>query len=811
LFGRRRRSKAAPAANGRRRIRKSRFALVVLVLLLLSLASFSFGLLTAVASQIPNCDPRQVPHEVDGHIYANDDHTILATLRGSQSRILVGTNEIAPIMQQAIVAIEDKRFYEHRGVDLRGIARAVWADVANKGVVQGGSTITQQLVKNSCVTTARTISRKLKEAALAWQLEQHWSKLRILTAYLNTIYFGNGAYGIQRAAQTYFNTSAARLTLPQAALLAGIPADPTRYDPVTNPKAARARRLEVLNAMVDQGELTARDFRRAARSPLPRAKDVHLPGIEGPAPFFVNYVKQQLIEKYGTRRVFGGGLNVQTTIDLRLQQLARHAIQAVLKEPNGPSAALVAVRPRTGEVLAMYGGDNFRQSQFNLAVQGERQPGSSFKPFVLATALKQGISPSTTFASKPVNIFIGDKYWPVHNYEGDYIGSGDLVTATAVSDNSIFAQLTQVVGPANVAKTAHRLGITRHLNPYFAIGLGADDVSPLEMARAFSTFANLGRRVDGSVFGNRPRAIARVNNAHDALIDDNRPLYRSALSPNQDALLTNILEGVIRSGTGKRAALPDRAVAGKTGTTENYGDAWFVGYTPQLATAVWVGYPDKLKPMLTEYHGEPVAGGTFPAEIWRVFTQSALAGSAPESFPSYRYDYATTKRVVLRDGLLQLDNGLCRNTSLVAYFAGRGPTRKANCKRNEVEIPRVVGMTLTRAKQRLAGQPLSANIVYKPAVPKQRLDLVLDQFPRKGSASSWDTVTLVLAKPLHGVVPHVTGLPVSRARARLRVRGLVPQVERFADGRAGTILAQMPVAGVAAAPGMKVRLVVGHG
>ena len=811
MFGRRR-SNPAPASTGRRRrIRKLRFGVVLLILLLLSLASFSFGLLTAVASQIPNCDPRQVPHEVDGHIYANDDHTILATLRGSESRILVETNEIAPIMQQAIVAIEDKRFYEHRGVDMRGIARAVWADISNKSVVQGGSTITQQFVKNSCVTTARTISRKLKEAALAWQLEQHWSKLRILTAYLNTIYFGNGAYGIQRAAQTYFNTTASRLTLPQAALLAGIPSDPSRFDPVTNPKAARARRLEVLRTMYAQGEITSRDLQRAGQTPLPRANDVRLPGIEGPAPYFVNYVKQQLIEKYGTRKVFGGGLNVQTTIDLRLQKLARGAIQSVLKEPNGPSAALVAVRPRTGEIVAMYGGDNFRQSQFNLAVQGERQPGSSFKPFVLATALKQGISPTTVFPSKPVNIFIGDKYWPVHNYENDYIGSGDLVTATAVSDNSIFAQLTRLVGPGNVAKTAHQLGITRHLNPYFAIGLGADDVSPLEMARAFSTFANGGRRVDGSVFGNRPRAIARINNARDKLVDNNRPLYRSVLTPNEDALLTGILEGVIRSGTGKRAALPGRVVAGKTGTTENYGDAWFVGYTPQLATAVWVGYPTKLKPMLTEYHGDPVAGGTFPAEIWRVFTQQALVGSAPESFPSYTYDYATSKRVVWRDGRLQLDNGLCQDTELVSYFTGHGPTRRANCRKNEVEIPRVVGMTLTRAKLRLAGQPLTSNLVYKPAQPRQRLDLVLDQFPRRGRLSSWDAVTLVLAKPLHGVVPHVVGLPVRQARARLRARGLVPMVERFADGRAGTILAQIPNGGVAAAPGMKVRLVVGHG
>src|SRR5436309_12663804 len=391
------------------------------------------------------------------------------------------------------------------------------------------------------------------------------------------------------------------------------------------------------------------------------------------------------------------------------------------------------------------------------------------------------------------------------------MGSADLATATIVADNSIFAQLTRVVGPANVARTAHLMGITRRLNPYFAIGLGADPVSPLEMARAFSTFANEGRRVDGSTFGNRPRAIARVANAQGRIVDDNRPIARAVLTRDEDALLTSILEGVVRSGTGERAALRDRAVAGKTGTTENYGAAWFVGYTPQLTTAVWVGYPNRLKYMLTEYHGQAVAGGTFPAEIWRTFTQQALAGRPPESFPTYSYQYSTAKRVVWRDGTLQLDNGNCRNTELVSYFSGRGPARTATCKPNEVDIPRVVGMTLTRAKLRLGAQPLTANIVYKPARAKQRVDLVLDQFPRKGRLSSWDTVTLVLAKPLHGVVPRVVGLSLRDARRRLRGRGYVPVIDRFADGRSGRVLAQMPVGGVAASPPMQIRLVIGRG
>jgi penicillin-binding protein 1A len=806
LFRRKRREE--PPGNGRRhRIRKLRLFFILLILGLLAFASFAFGMVTAIASQIPSCDPARVQHEVDGHIYADDDHTILATLRGSESRILVTSDQISPWVLQAIVAVEDKRFYQHRGVDLRGIARAVWADVTSKRVVQGGSTITQQFVKNSCVTTKRTISRKLKEAALAWQLEQHWSKDRILTAYLNTIYFGNGAYGIQRAAQTYFGASAKTLTLPQAALLAGLPADPSGYDPVTSPRAARARRREVLRDLLNQHDIVQSDFQKANRAPLPRAQNVHLPGIQGPAPYFANYVKQQLISKYGTRRVFGGGLEVQTTIDLRLQRLARQAIESVLSAPESPAAALVAIRPRTGEILAMYGGANFRESQFNLAVQGERSAGSSFKPFVLATALREGISPSTTLASKPVSIFIGDKYWNVHNFEGAYVGSANITTATILSDNSIFAQLTQLVGPANVAATAHRVGITRHLNPYFAIGLGADPVSPLEMARAFSTFADDGARVDGSAFGNHPRAIARIRNAHGTLVDDNSPVRRQVLNPDQNALLTSILEGVVQSGTGKRAALPGRPAAGKTGTTENFGDAWFVGYTPQLAAAVWVGYPNKLVPMLSQYNGQAVAGGTFPALIWQAFMQAALAGTPVESFPSYSVPYAAAKRVTYRDGKVEVDNGYCRNTFLIEYFAGHGPALNANCKRNEVDVPSVVGQTLQKAKERLALQPLKASVVYKAAQPKQRIDLVVDQWPRRGRASSYDTVTLVLAKPLHGVVPNVVGLPLARAKRELRAAGLdVSAPLGFADN--ALVVKQLPGAGVAAAPHLRIKLIL---
>jgi penicillin-binding protein 1A len=719
-------------------------------------------------------------------------------LRGSEARVIDTSQQIAPVMKHAIVDVEDKRFFEHRGVDIHGIVRAIWADLRNDKIVEGGSTITQQFVKNAYVKNERSIGRKLKEAALAWQLEQQWSKDRILTAYLNTIYFGNGAYGVEQAARVYFGHDAAKLTLPEAALIAGIPSDPTLFDPVTNPKAARQRRKTVLQAMLDAHDITYNEFRLANRTPLPKPEDVHLPGTQGPAQYFANYVKQLLVDRYGTARVFGGGLKVTTSIDLGLQKLARDAIAKWLTGV-GPSAALVAIDPRDGRILAMVGGDNYRESQFNLAVQGERQAGSAFKPFVLATALTQGVSPATTFESKPVTISLGNRNWYVHNYEGSNLGTIDLGTATAYSDNTVYAQLTQLVGPTNVATMARNLGITRHLDPYFAIGLGADPVSPLEMARAYSSIANGGFRIDSSIFGNHPRAILSINGQAD------KPVGVPALGANNAAIVDDLLTRVISEGTGTRAALPDgRPEAGKTGTTENYGDAWFVGYTPQLAVAVWVGYPKGLQPMLTEFHGKPVAGGTFPALIWKSFMEKALPAlhDDPESFPAPQTPSTEPRRLVLRDGIWQLDNGNCRDTVLVSYFDGSPSQRTANCKPNEVDVPNVVGDTYDEANVRLAAQPLTPVVVYKPAAPGQQVGVVVKQLPPRGRLSSYDKVTLVFAKPIHGLVPKVVGLPLAKARQKLLRLKLVPTLR----GTGTRVARQAPGWNVAAGRGLPVTL-----
>jgi penicillin-binding protein 1A len=791
----------------RRRIRKLRFLALVFVLGIFAFASFVFGLVSAIASDVGALEPstNKRPEQL-GYIYASDGKTVLATLRGDESRIVVPSDKIAPIMKQAIVAVEDRRFWEHRGVDYRGIIRAVWADISNKAVVEGGSTITQQFVKNTYTSNERTISRKLKEAALAWQLERRWSKDRILTAYLNTIYFGNGAYGIEMAARVYFHEHASDLTLSQAALLAGLPASPGAYDPVSNPKAAEARRHTVLQMMYEEGLITLQDELTAASRPMPKPRDVHLPLTAGKQGYFAEYVKQQLVPYYGSGKVFGGGLKVYTTIDLNLQHMAAEAINQWLPDPHGPAAALVAIDPRDGRVLAMVGGRNYRKSQFNLAVQGERQPGSSFKPFVLATALSEGISPQTEFTSQPTVINLGDKLWSVHNYENSYLGRIDLTDATTYSDNSVYAQLTAQVGPGNVASMAKKLGIQSPLNDYFAIGLGAEAVNPLEMARAFSTFAHDGVRVDGSLLGNEPLAVDGDR------VDKNTPVDKTVLDPNDAATLNSVLQTVVTSGTGQRAALSDRPVAGKTGTTENYGDAWFVGYTPQLAVAVWVGYPNKLVPMLTQFEGGPVAGGTFPALIWKSFMEKALKAEndTPESFPSPAYEPVTSRDVAYRDGQWLLDNGNCRDVHLITYFSGQEPTKQASCKPNEVDVPAVVGAKLQDAKVRLESMPLSVEVITRPAKGGEQLGHVAAQYPSKGTLSSFDTVRVVVPVAENGKIPDVTGLTLAEAKKKLAHRHLAGLVQSYATGKPNKVLQQFPAAGLASVENMTIRLVVGR-
>jgi penicillin-binding protein 1A len=771
--------------------------------------------LTAVAAKIPQLDPTTQRTQANTYVYASNGHTVLAILRGSQARIVVPSDRISPWLKHAIVAIEDKRFYEHRGVDVRGMGRALWADITHRGTVQGGSTITQQFVKNAYLTSQKSIGRKLVEAALAWQLEQKWKKDRILTAYLNTVYFGNGAYGVEQASRIYFHHSAATMKPAEAALLAGIPEDPSLWDPVAHPAAAKQRRDLVLQQLYAQGYLTNSQYVNSRVYPMPDPSQVSLPSTQNiTAPYFANYVKDRLAKHYGPSKAFGGGLKVTTTLDVNLQRIARDAIASVLPASSGPTASLVVLNAQTGDVLAMVGGENYHKSQFNLATQGERQPGSSFKPFVLATALKEGIAPSSILtSSKHVTINADGRLWQVNNYEGEALGPINLAQAIAYSDNSVFSQLTALVGPRNVRDTARELGITTPLQGYFAIGLGAEPATPLEMARAYQSFADGGDRIDGSIFGNEPRVVQQVK--VNGTTQTNNIVGIPALgtadeSHTRAAIIDSLLQGVVQYGTGTAAALPGRQVAGKTGTTENFGDAWFVGYTPQLVAAVWVGYPDKLIPMTTEFHGHPVAGGTFPAQIWKAFMSKALElptwrARAAETFPAAPSLYAGPVTVVNRGGALERDDGVCHNSYQMEFFGGDGPSRVATCKPNEVEIPDVVGQSLDAAKTRLAGQPLTASVVYKPARTGDRVGYVVGQFPRKGTASAYDRITLILTKSRHGVIPRLIGLPLATAEARVANLHLSVHVN---GGTRGNVVAQSLPAETAAASGVSLTLTV---
>jgi penicillin-binding protein 1A len=651
-----------PEPPGRKvRIRKLRLLAIATGVILLAAVSTVFGMMMAVASDLPKLEE---PAERNSVIVDRKDREI-GVLTGNQKRIFLQEGEIAPVMKHAIIAIEDRRFYTNEGVDLRGIGRALYSDIVARKVVQGGSTITQQFVKNALAAQDdRTILQKLREAAMAYHLTRKWSKDRILKNYLNTIYFGNGAYGIESAARTYFQTShpgcdekgaprlcATQLEPHEAALLAGMVASPTGYDPIANPADAKARRDLVLQRMMEQRFLTRAQYEYARRRPLPDRGDLQPPVEETDYPYFTSWIKQQVVDRLGggqegARLAFEGGLRIRTTIDKDMQTAAQQAVDEWLPSEDGPRASLVAIDNRSGEVRAMVGGDEYNSAPFNLATQGQRQPGSAIKPFILAEALRQGVSVNSTWTSQKMTFDVpkSTEVFTVNNYEGAYSGVTTLARATTFSDNSVFAQVGIKVGTRRIARLAERMGIRTPVSHNWAMTLGGleEGVTPLDMAHAYQTFATGGELVYGSLSPgaeNRrneiapgPVGITRISR----LADDewklvklpggeraiNRKQTRRVLDKDVAEQVGSLLQGVVTAGTGTRAQVGDLPIAGKTGTTEGYGDAWFVGWTPKHTIAVWVGHPDGFKPMETEFQGEPVAGGTFPAGIFKTFVET---------------------------------------------------------------------------------------------------------------------------------------------------------------------------------------------
>jgi penicillin-binding protein 1A len=637
----------SPGAPERRpRVYKLRLALIVAGLGMLAAVSTVFGMMMAVAQDLPSLENREEYKRSRNSVLLDVNGKPLGVLTGSENRILLSADQIAPVMQRAVIAIEDRRFFEHNGIDPRGIGRALFADVTRRKAVQGGSTIPQQFVKNALATQSkRTVFEKLREAALAYHLTRKWSKRKILTEYLNSIYFGNGAYGVESAARVYFSsdracgedgqpTCASLLEPAEAAMLAGMIASPYAWDPVNFPVQAKRRRDLVLSKMLEEKYLTQGDYDAAIAQPLPTKDTIAPPREDSKAPYFTSWVKAQVVDRFGATKAFSGGLRVRTTLDLDLQNAAQQAVSNHLSSADGPAAALVAIDNETGEVRAMIGGrpgKGYGDAPFNLATQGQRQPGSVFKAFTLAAALREGISPYSTWESRRKIFDVkgsADEHekFVVNNYEGQYSGVTTLASATAQSDNSVYAEVGLKVGTRKIAKIAHEMGIRTPLSINEAMTLGGlrQGVTPLDMAHAFEVFAAGGKRITGTLGAAQdgPVGIREVVDPLRKRTIRNQTVKKRVVSKRLTEEAVPLLQSVVQRGTGT-GANTGGFVAGKTGTTENYGDAWFVGFNKRWTVAVWVGYPDSLRPMKYEYGGEPVKGGSYPADIFQDFLIAA--------------------------------------------------------------------------------------------------------------------------------------------------------------------------------------------
>jgi penicillin-binding protein 1A len=571
--------------------------------------------LDVAAKAPPLSDCRPIERGGNSLLIAGDGER-LGYIASEEARTPVAIDRVPTDLQYATVAIEDERFFEHDGIDYEGGIRALIENIEAGEVVQGGSTITMQLMRNLCITDPqRNLERKIQEAQLALKYEEKFSKRDILGKYLNSASYGtiNGttAVGVQAASRIYFSEPVWELTLEQAALLSGLPQAPTDYNPILNPQGAKARRNDVLSRMAKLGYIS----RERALEGQQRGLDLDLSNtyFVQRQPYFFDYVENVLIEKYGVNTVRKGGLHVYTTVDPALQEVGLEAMRSALPYSEDPAAALVAIEPETGWIKAMVSSSNYEQSQFNLAAQGHRQPGSTFKTFVLTAAIKQGIDPySTYYTSKPLDLDLPEwGHWEVATADEGYQGTINLQQATVASDNTVFAQLDLDVGPENVAETARSMGIETELDGIPAEGIGGlrIGVSPLELSSAYATLASGG-------IARNPIAIRRVVFPDDRVDHPEEPDPKRVIPEAVAYEVTQLLRDNITGGTGTSAYTGCGGQAGKTGTTDNYTDAWFAGYQPNLATSVWVGYPQSNDIEMTSVHGTTVFGGTFPAQIW---------------------------------------------------------------------------------------------------------------------------------------------------------------------------------------------------
>ena len=756
---------------------------------------------------------------------------LITTLHRGQNRTNVTLDQIPKVLQEAVISIEDERFYEHGGVDLKAIFRAALANASSGNIEQGGSTITQQYVKNVIISPGeiaeQTIDRKLQEAALARQIEKELSKHEILERYLNTVYFGQGAYGVQAASKVYFGKPVWKVTLREAALLAGLIQAPGDYDPFRHGKAAKRRRNVVLRQMADVEHIDE------AKADETVVKGLGLQPVqekdEYAAPYFVDYVQRMLTyhpdfdflgktSAQRTKRLFTGGLRIYTTVDLEMQAAAEQAVADVLTEPTDPYASLVAMEPDTGHVKAMVGGRDWfvppkkdRYAKLNLAILAEpdlgrvklagskkylhqapgtgRQAGSAFKPFALAAAIEDGVPLSKRYdGSGPLVIPGADNGgdYTVQNYEGGQYGEITLLEATVNSVNVVYAQLVDEIGADPVVDIAQRMGVRTPLQPYFSAVLGTNEVNPLGMAAGYGTLANNGDH-------HPPVAVTKIVDSSDE--DKKKVIYRDETTIVDDVLdagaaylTTSALEEVIKRGTGTNALAIGRPAAGKTGTAQEYRDAWFVGYTPNLVAAVWVGYPQGQIEMKTSCLGSTtgtdgipdclptritVTGGEWPTHIWTAFMLRALSDYPIESF-DVPEDGIVEVTIDTRNGCLADKFTPDEYVATGVFAAGTEPEESCREPGDRKLVENLIGFPRGEAIRILEGEGFN---VVTEAVPLGSYppETVVDQNPAGGTrVPSGSTVTLYIASEDvedTATVPYVLGLSRGDAESRLRAAG----------------------------------------
>jgi penicillin-binding protein 1A len=785
----------------------------------------ALALLAAGCSKLVEIEPQgsvelRVPDQTSVIVAA--DGSPLAELHAEQDRDVVPLDRIPQALRDAVVAVEDVRFYDHGGVDARAIARAVVENARVGRVTQGGSTITQQLAKNAVVGDDQTLERKLAEASVALQLEAQFSKDEILEHYLNTVYFGHGTYGAQTASRRYFGVGVEALSVPQAALLAALLAAPSRYDPYEEPVAAKSRRDVVLGLMHTHGMLSDDDAAQARAAPL---------GVVAPtdtdrwrAPYFVDHVLDALQHDPAFAalgldpaargsQLFGGGLRVETTLDPGWQAAAERAVADTLTAADDPRAALVAIDPATGGIRALVGGRDYYDAtdpsaRFNLATDGRRQPGSAFKPLILAAALAQGRSLDEVFpggAEVTIGVPGAQEPWHVTNYEGRDLGELTLRDATTWSVNVVYARLIEQVGPEAVAALAEAAGVRRPLQPLLSLALGAQEVSALELATVQATLAS------GGVY-RPPTAVTRITAPDGAVLyERGTPAGERVMDEAVAWLTTTALQEVVTRGTGIRADIR-RPVAGKTGTSQAAADAWFAGYTPDLAAAVWIGFPDAAVPMLPPRTRIPVEGGNWPSELFARFGLRALAEVPANDFAVPEVALTTVRVDVTRNCL----PNPYTPPDVVAdrdYLAGTEPTEicREPTGPPTTDVPSVLGLPLDAAVRLLggAGFTVDERAEFSVRLPP---GYVVRQSPEPGAGQTLGggyvvTVHVSSADRRPVDVPDVTGLPLAAARTALEAAGFVveaaaacPEESPACAGAdvAGTVWRQAPPAGTAA-------------